>query len=153
MAAMPRRRDDEADADGSDLPPGALDVGRILQIASNGFIYLIIAEGIGLLLGGGLLIPLVTAAVYVYLGRKAARGRHRPFAHGAWAAGCSYSLLVPLRVFIAANSDDPIFTPSWSELAFESVISLALAVVIGGMAGRIEGGVSGEPGDNAPERG
>lgn len=134
-------------------PPGErgrapLDMSRIIQVAGTGFIVLIIAEGIGNILGGGLLVPFATAVAYVYIGRRSARGLHRPMAHGAAGAGMSYTLLLPLQFFLAANSDDPIFTPTMGELAYRGVVSIVLALGIGAMAGRIQGAVdAGDAGD------
>lgn len=132
------------DTDGTQSGRPPLDVTEIIRVASNGFLLLIIAEGIGLLLGGGILVPVATAAVYVYVGRKAARGRHRPVAHGAWAAALSYLLIVPLRVLIAVNAPESFDAPPIGRVLAESSLSLVLAVVVGGFAGRIQGTADGQ---------
>lgn len=138
MAADESASPDDVDPLGGD-GRAPLDVARIIQVAGTGFILLIIAEGIGNILGGGLLVPFVTALAYVYIGRRTARGLHRPMAHGAAGAGLSYTLLLPLQFFLAANSDDPIFTPTMGELAYRGAVSIVLAIGIGAFAGRIQG--------------
>ena len=110
---------------------GTIDVAIVVRAASAGFTYLIVAELAAVVLGlvglpGGLLIAVFAAAVYAIVGRRAASGNAAPMLHGGLAALSAYVLTIPLR-FIASDPE-PAFIAT----------GLVFAVVVGGLAGRIE---------------
>lgn len=125
-----RRSSPDPGADGPD-PGDRFDVEAVVRAASAGFTYLIVAELAAVVLGlvglpGGLLIAVFAAAVYAIVGRRAASGNAAPMLHGGLAALSAYVLTIPLR-FIASDPE-PAFIAT----------GLVFAVVVGGLAGRIE---------------
>ena len=121
---------DDPDAGDPDVA-GVLDVAAVVRAASAGFTYLIVAELAAVALSlvglpGGLLIAVFAAAVYAIVGRRAASGNAAPMLHGGLAALSAYVLTIPLR-FIASDPE-PAFIAT----------GLVFAVVVGGLAGRIE---------------